>query len=120
MTPRTKAKPTSSNPPSRIQEATPSGIGSYQRVSAPSSGSDLFIAYQDELTEYKISLDKATGEESVLQARLSEMAAYANQQFNSLESATHQEMTSMAQQLQILNCELTAAKQEGRDVPNHV
>ena len=32
MTPRTKAKPTSSNPPSPIQDATPSGIGSYQRV----------------------------------------------------------------------------------------
>ena len=54
MTPRTKAKPTSSNPPSPIQEATPSGTRSYQRVSAPSSGSDLFTAYQDELTEYKI------------------------------------------------------------------
>ena len=40
------------------------------------------------------------------------MAANASQQFNSLENATHQEMTSMAQQLQILNSELTAAKQE--------
>ena len=79
MTPRFKAKPTSSNPPSPIQEATPSGIRSYQRVSAPSSGSDLFTAYQDELTEYKISLDKATEEESVLQARLHKMVAYANQ-----------------------------------------
>ena len=96
MTPRTKAKPTSSNPPSPIQDATASGIGSYQKVSAPSSGSDLFTAYQDELTEYKISLDKATEEESVLQARLHEMAVYANQQLNSLENTTHQEMTSMA------------------------
>ena len=112
MPPRTKAKPTSSNPPSPIQDATPSGIGSYQKVSAPSSGSDLFTAYQDELTEYKISLDKATEEESVLQARLYEMAAYANQQFNSLENTTHQEMMSMAQQLQILSSELLAAKQE--------
>ena len=56
-----------------------------QKVSAPSPGSDLFTAYQDELTEYKISLDKATEEKSVLQVRLHEMAAYANQQFNSLE-----------------------------------
>ena len=40
------------------------------------------------------------------------MAAYATQQFNSLESATQQEMTSMARQLQILNSELIAAKQE--------
>ena len=106
--PTTKAKPVSSP----IQEATPSGIGSYQKVSNPSSGSDLFTAYQDELTEYKASLDNATEEESVLQARLHEMAAYANQQFNSLENATHQEMTSMAQQLQVLNSELIAAKQE--------
>ena len=64
------------------------------------------------MTEYKISLDKATEEESVLQARLHEMAAYASQQFNSLENATHQEILSMAEQLQILNSELTAAKQE--------
>ena len=48
MTPRTKAKPTSSNPPSPIQDATPSGIGSYHK--APSSGSDIFTAYPDELT----------------------------------------------------------------------
>ena len=53
----------------------------------------------------------ATEEESVLQARLHEMAAYASQQFNSLEN-THQQMTSMAQQLQILNTELLAAQQE--------
>ena len=112
MTPRTKAKPTSSNPPSPIQDATPSGIGSYQKVNVPSSGSDIFTAYQDELTEYKISLDKATEEESVLQARLHEMVAYANQQFNSLENTTHQEMTSMAQQLQIFDSELLASKQE--------
>ena len=112
MTPRTKAKPTSSNPPSPIQDATPSGLGSYQKVNVPSSGSDIFTAYQDELTEYRISLDKATEEESVLQARLHEMATYANQQCNSLENTTHQEMTSMAQQLQILNSELLAAKQE--------
>ena len=112
MTPRTKAKPTSSNPPSPIQDATPSGIGSYQKVNVPSSGSDILTAYQDELTEYKTSLDKATEEESVLQARLHEMAAYANQQFNSLENTMHQEMTSMAQQLQILNSELLAAQQE--------
>ena len=111
-TPRTKAKPTSSNPPSPIQDATPSGVGSYQQVSAPSSGSDIFTAYQSELAEYKTSLDRATEEESVLQARLTEMAAYANQQFNFLENTTHQEMTSMAQQLQILNSELLAAQQE--------
>ena len=40
------------------------------------------------------------------------MTAYANQQFNSLGGATHQEMTSKSQQLQILNSKLTAAKQE--------
>ena len=84
-TPRTKAKPTSSNPPSPIQDATPSGVGSFQQVNAPSSGSDVFTAYQSELSEYKASLDRATEEESVLQARLTEMAAYANQQFNYLE-----------------------------------
>ena len=111
-TPRTKAKPTSSNPPSPIQDATPSGVGSFQQVNAPSSGSDIFTAYQSELAEYKTSLDRATEEESVLQARLTEMAAYANQQFNFLENTTHQEMTSMAQQLQILNSELLAAQQE--------
>ena len=113
MTPRTKAKPTSSNPPSPIQDATPSGVGSYQQVNAPSSGSDIFTAYQSELAEYKTSLDRATEEESVLQARLThEMAAYAYQQFNSLESTTHQEMTSMTEQLQMLNFELQAAQQE--------
>ena len=112
MTPRTKARTTSSNPPSPIQDATPSGIRSYQKVNGPSSGSDIFTAYQDELTEYKTSLDKATEEESVLQARLTEMTAYANQQFNFLENTTQQEMTSMAQQLQILNSELLAAQQE--------
>ena len=112
MTPRTKAKPTSSNPPSPIQDATPSGVGSFQQVNAPSSGTDIFTAYQSELTEYNTSLDRATEEESVLQARLTEMAAYANQQFNFLENTTHQEMTSMAQQLQILNSELLAAQQE--------
>ena len=112
MTPRTKAKPTSSNPPSPIQDATPSGMGSYQQVNAPSSGSDIFTAYQSELAEYKTSLDRATEEESVLQARLTEMAAYAYQQFNSLESTTHQEMTSMTEQLQMLNFELQAAQQE--------
>ena len=112
MTPRTKAKPTSSNPPSPIQDATPSGVGPFQQVNAPSSGSDIFTAYQSELIEYKTSLDRATEEESVLQARLTEMAAYANQQFNFLENTTHQEMTSMAQQLQILNSELHTAQQE--------
>ena len=124
MTPRTKAKPTSSNPPSPIQDATPSGVGSYQQVNAPSSGSDIFTAYQSELTEYKTSLDRTTEEEyktsldrtteeeSVLQARLTEMAAYANQQFNFLEKTSHQEMTSMAQQLQILNTDLLPAQQE--------
>ena len=81
MTPRTKAKTTSSNPPSPIQDATPSGTGSYQQVNAPSSGSDIFTAYQSELAEYKTSLEKATEEESVLQARLSETTAYAYQQF---------------------------------------
>ena len=112
MTPRTKAKTTSSNPPSPIQDPTPSGIGSYQKVNVPSSGSDIFTAYQDELTEYKTSLDKATEEESVLQARLTEVTAYASQQFNFLENTTQQEMTSMAQQLQVLNSELLAAQQE--------
>ena len=81
-------------------------------MNAPSSGSDVFTAYQSELTEYKTSLDRATEEESVLQARLTEMTAYANQQFNHLENTTHQEMTSMAQQLQTLNSELLAAQQE--------
>ena len=112
MTPRTKAKPTSSNPPSPIQDATPSGVGSYQQVNAPSSGSDIFTAYQSELAEYKTSLEKATEEEPVLQARLTETAAYAYQQFNFLESTTHQEMTSMTEQLQMLNFELQAAQQE--------
>ena len=110
MTPRTKAKPTSSNPPSPIQDATPSGVGSYQQVNAPSSGSDIFTAYQSELAEYKTSLEKATEEESVLQARLNETAAYAYQ-FNFLENTT-QEMTSMTEQLQMLNFELQAAQQE--------
>ena len=112
MTPRTKAKPTSSNPPSPIQDATPSGVGSYQQVNAPSSGSDIFTVYQSELAEYKTSLDRATEEESILQARLTETAAYAYQQFNFLESTTHQEMTSMTEQLQMLNFELQAAQQE--------
>ena len=61
-----------------------------------SSGSDVFTAYQSELSEYKASLDRATEEESVLQARLTEMAAYADQQFNYLENTTYHEMTSMA------------------------
>ena len=112
MTPRTKAKPTSSNPPSPIQDATPPGVGSYQQVNAPSSGSDIFTVYQSELAEYKTSLDRATEEESVLQARLTETATYAYQQFNFLESTTHQEMTSMTEQLQMLNFELQAAQQE--------
>ena len=112
MTPRTKAKPTSSHPPSPIQDATPSGVGSFQQVNAPSSGSDIFTAYQSELTKYQASLERATEEESVLQARLSEMTAYANQQFNYLENTTHQEMASMAQRLQTLNSELIAAQQE--------
>ena len=56
MTPRTKARTTSSHPPSPIQDVTPSGVGSYQRIDAPSSGSDIFTAYQGELSEYKISL----------------------------------------------------------------
>ena len=112
MTPRTKAKTTSSNPPSPIQDATPSGTGSYQQVNAPSSGSDIFTAYQSELAEYKTSLERATEEESVLQARLSETTAYAYQQFNFLESTTHQEMMSMTEQLQMLNFELQAAQQE--------
>ena len=81
-------------------------------MNAPSSGSDIFTAYQSELAEYKASLEKATEEESVLQARLTETAAYAYQQFNFLESTTHQEMTSMTEQLQMLNFELQAAQQE--------
>ena len=120
MTPRTKARTTSLHPPSPIQDATPSGVGSYQRVNAPSSGSDIFTAYQDELSEYKISLDRATEEESVLQARLSEMTAYANQQFNQLENTTQQEMTSMVQQLQFLNSELLAAQQEDEGATDRI
>ena len=81
-------------------------------MNAPSSGSDIFTAYQSELAEYKTSLEKATEEESVLQARLSETTAYAYQQFNFLESTTHQEMMSMTEQLQMLNFELQAAQQE--------
>ena len=81
-------------------------------MNAPSSGSDIFTAYQSELAEYKTSLEKATEEESVLQARLNETAAHAYQQFNFLESTTHQEMTSMTEQLQMLNFELQAAQQE--------
>ena len=112
MTPRVKAKPTSSNPPSPILDATPSGVGSFQQVNAPSSGSDIFTAYQSEISEYKSSLERATEEESVLQARLGEMAAYAEQQFNHLENTTHQEMISMVQRLSTLNSELFAAQQE--------
>ena len=41
-TPRKRAKPISPTPPSPIHEVIPSAIGSYQRVSIPSSGSDLF------------------------------------------------------------------------------
>ena len=81
-------------------------------MNAPSSGSDIFTAYQSELAEYKTSLERATEEESVLQARLSETTAYAYQQFNFLESTTHQEMMSMTEQLQMLNFELQAAQQE--------
>ena len=102
----------SSNPPSPIQDITPSGVGSYQQVNTPLSGNDIFTAYQSEPTEYKTSLDRAIEEESVFQARLTETAAYAYQQFNYLENTTYQEMTSMAQRLQILNSELQAAQQE--------
>ena len=112
MTPRVKAKPTSSNPPSPIQDATPSGVGSFQQVNAPSSGSDIFTAYQCEISEYKSSLERATEEESVLQARLGEMAIYAEQQFNHLENTTNQEMASMVQRLTTLNSELLASQQE--------
>ena len=112
MTPRVKAKPTSSNPPSPILDATPSGVGSFQQVNVPSSGSDIFTAYQCEISEYKSSLERATEEESVLQARLSEMAAYAEQQFNHLENTANHEMTSMVQQLTTLNSELLASQQE--------
>ena len=70
------------------------------------------LPIRSELAEYKTSLEKATEEESVLQARLTETAAYAYQQFNFLESTTHQEMTSMTEQLQMLNFELQAAQQE--------
>ena len=112
MTPRVKAKPTSSNPPSPILDATPSGVGSFQQVNAPSSGSDIFTAYQREISEYKSSLERATEEESVLQARLSEMAVYAEQQFNHLENTANQEMTSMVHQLTTLNSELLASQQE--------
>ena len=112
MTPRVKAKPTSSNPPSPILDATPSGVGSFQQVNAPSSGSDIFTAYQCEISEYKSSLERATEEESVLQAGLSEMAVYAEQQFNHLENTANQEMTSMVHQLTTLNSELLASQQE--------
>ena len=87
-------------------------MGSFQQVNAPSSGSDIFTAYQSEISEYKSSLERASEEESVLQARLGEMAAYAEQQFNHLENTTHQEMTSMAQRLATLNSELFAAQEE--------
>ena len=70
------------------------------------------LPIRSELAEYKTSLEKATEEESVLQARLTETAACAYQQFNFLESTTHQEMTSMTEQLQMLNFELQAAQQE--------
>ena len=112
MTPRVKAKPTSSNPPSPIQDATPSGVGSFQQVNAPSSGSDIFTAYQCEISEYKSSLERATEEESVLQARLGEMATYAEHQFNHLENTANQEMASMVQRLTTLNSELLASQQE--------
>ena len=57
-------------------------------------------------------MERATEEEAILQSSMTEMAAIANQQFSSLENATHIEMTSMAQQLQILNSGLMAARQE--------
>ena len=50
-TPRKMAKPISPTPSSPIQEVTPSGIGSYQKASIPSSGSDLLTVYQGELTQ---------------------------------------------------------------------
>lgn len=76
------------------------------------ASSDLFTVYHHELTEYRSSLERATEEEAILQSSMTEMAAIANQQFSSLENATHIEMTSMAQQLQILNSGLMAARQE--------
>jgi len=52
-------KPMSPSPPSPIQDATPSGQGSYQKLSMPSTGSDLFSMYQNEVTEYKTALERA-------------------------------------------------------------
>ena len=87
-------------------------MGSFQQVNIPSSGSDVFTAYQCEISEYKLSLERATEEESVLQARLGEMTTYAEQQFNHLENTANQEMASMVQRLTTLNSELLASQQE--------
>eukprot|EP00435_Cladocopium_sp_Y103_P069136 s370_g32.t1 len=109
-TPRKKSKP--SDPPSPIPVVTPSGPGSFQKVSMPSTGSDNYSLYRDEISEYRTMMEKVEEENNDLRLRIGEIYSYANQQFVQLESATQSEMQSMAQQLQLLNAELTAAKQE--------
>ena len=51
----------------RFRKLLHQGLDRTRRLTNPSSGTDLFTAYQDELTEYKASLGKAAEEESVLQ-----------------------------------------------------
>eukprot|EP00435_Cladocopium_sp_Y103_P049810 s1489_g15.t1 len=57
-------------------------------------------------------MEKVEEENNNLHLRIGEIYSYANQQFVQLESATQSEMQSMTRQLQLLNAELTAAKQE--------
>eukprot|EP00435_Cladocopium_sp_Y103_P026802 s1724_g6.t1 len=57
-------------------------------------------------------MEKVEEENNNLCIRMGEMATYAHQKFNQVESTIQLEMQSMAQQLQILNAELTAARQE--------
>eukprot|EP00435_Cladocopium_sp_Y103_P017039 s4605_g4.t1 len=109
-TPRKKSK--RSDPPSPIPVVTPSGPGSFQKVSMPSTGSDNYSLYRDEVNEYRTMMEKVEEENNDLRLRIGEIYSFANQQFVQLESATQSEMQSMAQQLQLLNAELTAAKQE--------
>eukprot|EP00435_Cladocopium_sp_Y103_P043617 s3693_g12.t1 len=78
----------------------------------PSTGSDNYSLYRDEINEYRTMMEKVEEENNDLHLRIGEIYSYANQQFMQLESATQSEMQSMARQLQLLNAELTAAKQE--------
>eukprot|EP00435_Cladocopium_sp_Y103_P045809 s608_g13.t1 len=109
-TPRKKSK--TSNPPSPIPVVTPSGPGSFQKVSMPSTGSDNYSLYRDEMNEYRSLMEQVEEENNNLRIQMGEMAQYAHNQFHQLERATQSEMQSMAQQLQILNAELMSAKQE--------